>query len=136
MSSSSSTPLKPGATGATTVWRLASSATNGSVLRRPCGPCSHTTTGPWPARRTSTLRPPNSLRTSLWNMRALFSGNTDGRRLADLGKRVARPPFVLPVREPVAQLWHHLAGEARGVVEHGLVRHVAVVHEQHEVADL
>ncbi len=36
----------------------------------------------------------------------------------------------------MAQLRHHLAREARGVVERGLVRHVAEVHEQHQVADL
>src|SRR5262245_43515885 len=108
---------------------------SGSFRRTPCGPCSQTTVGPCPARCTTTLRPPNSVSVSLCNMArlrargALFSGDAERRRPADLGQRILRPPLVLELVEAVAQLRHHLAREARGVVEHGLVLHVAEVQQ-------
>src|SRR5262249_56765722 len=67
---------------------------------------------------------------------ASFGSRAKRRRPADVAERVPRPPFVLPLVEPVAQLRHHLFGEACRVVERDLVRHVAEVEQQQHVPDL
>src|SRR4029450_3622626 len=46
------------------------------------------------------------------------------------------PPLVFPVAEQVLDLGHHLLGEQARVVLGDVLAHVAVLQEQHEVADI
>src|SRR5215472_11279442 len=47
-----------------------------------------------------------------------------------------RPPAVLPLGEHVLKLRHDLLGEQPGIVFGKVLRHVAELHEQHELADI
>src|SRR4029450_5572103 len=46
------------------------------------------------------------------------------------------PPLVFPVAEQVLDLGHHLLGEQARVVLGDVLAHVAVLQEQHQVADI
>src|ERR1700733_8124744 len=94
-----------------------SPSSSGSAAATPRGPCSHKSGAPDPPPKTRQLRP---LARRMVSLVSMGSREGQGLRHGGLGDGVARPPFVFPVGEAVAQPRDDFLGEAAGVVERGV----------------